>query len=92
MVPGWQPPRSGYIDAKFETERTSDYVGRHLREAEERSERIKERISEFCRNRGFVKSLQRRVSDAYMFMVDPDHKVAYCRHGKVRAMGVEKFQ
>ena len=55
----------------------------HLVEAKERSLQTKAKVQAFCNNHDQLKSLQRSLKDTDNFMVDADHKLAYCRHGKV---------
>ena len=57
---------------------------RNLAEAEERSLQIKERIKDFCRSHGQLKSVQKSLKVVLNnVMVDTDHKLAYCRLAKV---------
>ena len=74
-------PASCQVSAQSQNERSSLELA-HLKAAEERNELMLERVKKFCQEHKGVKSLQRTVADAQGFMVDPDHKLAFCRHGK----------
>ena len=55
-----------------------------FRDAIQRNLRTKRRIKEFCDSHaGQNRGLRRRVQDAAKFVLDKEHKLGFCRHGKV---------
>ena len=73
---------SGYTTLFFQIRQQLE--DKHLEEAYERNQAIRESVKKFCLEHGHLKSLQRNFKDTLTLMVDMDHKLAYCRHGKVK--------
>ena len=76
-------PLKGYLDGEFDSQKVK-LEEKHLEEAIKRNQEIKQRVKKVCEKHSKDRRLwSRKVASANGFLVDMDHKLGFCRHGKV---------